>query len=353
MNAAIIFPSDQISCNTGSPISYENGDPGSPFGSPHFHLTPELVGSQKTGKEIVRRASGPGKVALYPEAFSYRAEVSVPQPYAKTGETVATFVAELRQLSEFCEFGASLEYRLRDRLVCGIASGSSQRRLLAEPELTLQKAQNLAQAIESADKNAKDLQGQRQPPMTAVNAMTCKRGPPRGTRARTDAEKLTETPCYRCGGKHSPRDCRFKDAVCHSCKKRGHLARVCRSKRTQGTAAGRYDDGGKQPQQRHALHGKLNEQFGKRATSVHRIPREPSQVSVDGVPMTMELDTGAAVSVISEHTYHSTWPHDRPALQPSSIKLRTYSGEELEVIGSFSVQVRYEDQQEDISLLVV
>ena len=35
---------------------------------------------QKTGG-----ASGPGKVALYPEALSYRAEVSVPQPYAKTG----------------------------------------------------------------------------------------------------------------------------------------------------------------------------------------------------------------------------------------------------------------------------
>ena len=163
------------------------------------------------------------------------AEVSVPQPNAKTGRTVATFVAELRQLSEFCEFGASLEDMLGDRLVCGIASGSIQRRLLAEPELTLQKAQNLAQAIESADKNAKD---QRQPPMTAVNAVTSKRGPPRGTRARADTGKSMEIPCYRCGGTHSPRDCRFKDAVCHSCKKRGHLARVCRSKRTQGTAAG-------------------------------------------------------------------------------------------------------------------
>ena len=36
----------------------------------------------------------------------------------KPGETVATFVAELRQLSEFCEFGASLEDMLGDRLVC-------------------------------------------------------------------------------------------------------------------------------------------------------------------------------------------------------------------------------------------
>ena len=84
---------------------------------------------------------------------------------------------------------------LLDRLVYGIVSGSIQRRLLAEPELTLQKAQNLAQAIESADKNAKDLQGQLQPPMTAVNPVTCKKGPPRGTRARTDPGKPMETPC--------------------------------------------------------------------------------------------------------------------------------------------------------------
>ena len=207
-----------------------------------------------------------------------------------------------------------------------MASGSIQRRLLAKPELTLQKAQNLAQALESADKNAKDLQGQRQPPMTAVNAVTCKRGPPRGTRAHTDT-------------------------VCHSCKKRGHLARVCRSKRTQGTAAGRYGDGGKQPQPTHALESETSSSASEQ--QAYTLFPVNSQVSVDGVPMTMELDTGAAVSVISEHTYHSTWPHNRPALQPSLTKLRTYSGEELEVIGSISVQVCYEDQQEELPLLVV
>ncbi len=70
----------------------------------------------------------------------------------QTGESVAAFVAELRQLSEFCEFGDSLEDMLRDRLVCGIASSSIQRRLLSETELTLVKALDLAQAIESADK---------------------------------------------------------------------------------------------------------------------------------------------------------------------------------------------------------
>ena len=50
-----------------------------------------------------------------------------------TGESVATFVAELRRLAEHCQFGQTLDDMLRDRLVCGIADGRVQRRLLAEP----------------------------------------------------------------------------------------------------------------------------------------------------------------------------------------------------------------------------
>ena len=34
------------------------------------------------------------------------------------------------------------------------------------------------------------------------------------------------------------------------------------------------------------------------------------KVKANGVTMTMELDTGAVVSVIGEHTYLSTWPHN-------------------------------------------
>ena len=37
------------------------------------------------------------------------------------GESLPTYVAELRKLSEFCEYGDQLDQMLRDRLVCGIA----------------------------------------------------------------------------------------------------------------------------------------------------------------------------------------------------------------------------------------
>ena len=36
------------------------------------------------------------------------------------GETVSTFVVELRSLARYCKFGASLNDLLRDRIVCGI-----------------------------------------------------------------------------------------------------------------------------------------------------------------------------------------------------------------------------------------
>ena len=47
---------------------------------------------------------------------------------------------------------------LCDRLVCGVDDLRMQRRLLAEPELTFDKAFEIAMASESAEKNVKDLQ---------------------------------------------------------------------------------------------------------------------------------------------------------------------------------------------------
>lgn len=51
----------------------------------------------------------------------------------------------------------SLDEMLRDRLVCGVNDERIQRRLLAEDKLTFTKALQLAQAMEGADRDTKDL----------------------------------------------------------------------------------------------------------------------------------------------------------------------------------------------------
>ena len=73
-------------------------------------------------------------------------------------ETIQQKVAELRNSSEHCEFGDQLEKMLRDRLVCGVNDERIQRRLLAESQLEFKKAMELSTAMETAEKNTRDLQ---------------------------------------------------------------------------------------------------------------------------------------------------------------------------------------------------
>ena len=130
------------------------------------------------------------------------------------GESIATFIATLRQLSEFCEYGDTLEDMLRDRLVCGVNDERIQRRLLSEPNLTFTTALQLAQAIESADKDSRNLKTS-QPPTGVVHY---------NKSTKHTSTKPKRYICTRCGGNHLVPNCRFKSVECRVCKKVGHIA---------------------------------------------------------------------------------------------------------------------------------
>ena len=70
-------------------------------------------------------------------------------------------------------------------------------------------------------------------------------------------------------------------------------------------------------------------------------------------PLTMELDTGASYSLISEQTYKTTWPEGAPSLEKCAVKLLTYTGERVVVVGSITVTVCYNTQLVKLPLLIV
>ena len=74
---------------------------------------------------------------------------------------------------------------LRDHLVCGIVDVRIQRRLLAEPNLTFQKAMELAQAKESSEKDAAQLKSSQHTQAMPVHKLHKGRSAPANTQKST------------------------------------------------------------------------------------------------------------------------------------------------------------------------
>ena len=63
------------------------------------------------------------------------------------------------------------------------------------------------------------------------------------------------------------------------------------------------------------------------------------EVLIEGKPITMEVDTGTEISLISEGTCESLFSMMQPA--QSSVILKTYTGEVMSVVGELQVNVKY------------
>ena len=121
-------------------------------------------------------------------------------------ENINTYVAEIKKLSEHCEFGAALNDSLRDRFVCGLHNESIQKRLLVETSLTFEKALKLAVAMETAMKDSVELRGKTksEPPVNGIH------------------EAPMQHRCYRCGKEgHEPKNATLKISTAETVEKRG------------------------------------------------------------------------------------------------------------------------------------
>ena len=276
----------------------------------------------------------------------------------KEGETVAEYVAALRKLAEYCEYPvAILNDLLRDRLVCGIYDKRVQQRFLQEAKLPYDKALSKALAAETAVKDSKRLQESAQnvekPPLEPVNEKPAIHRVGRSTRSpnkrTTQSKPPADGDCYRCGGKHQASKCKFKDYECHFCKKKGHLASVCRKKQAQNKTKPREQT------------NRIDEESSAdddddQEYALYRVSSGSSKpilvpVTLDGVHMEMELDTGASVSLVSEETFRQL-QEKGATLSPSQAKLCTYTGQAIEIAGLAEVRVEHNDQSTTLPLFV-
>ena len=81
--------------------------------------------------------------------------------------------------------------------------------------------------------------------------------------------------------------------------------------------------------------------FNRKSPSTYKV-----NVTVNGFPIDMELDTGASLSIMSEEMFAKLHSNGKlPKLQNTETALRTYTGEEVKQRGSLNVMVSYENKK--------
>ena len=99
---------------------------------------------------------------------------------------------------------------LRDCVVCGCRDHRLQCKLLAEADLTFAKAFKIAKAMETAEKEARDLQETPAATIHATGGSTAnKRSSQKPPIQQQQPRKANVTDCYCCGGRHKASSVNF------------------------------------------------------------------------------------------------------------------------------------------------
>ena len=271
----------------------------------------------------------------------------------RAGETVKDYVAQLRKLSEHCNFGDNLEENLRDKFVCGLNDAGVQQKLLATKNVTLQTAIETSVAMEAAAKSAKQIHGVG---LEGVHRLGDGSKYPSNVnnksagRNNSNVNRGGNKECYRCGSqRHLADKCPFKNSECFYCKKRGHTRQMCRkagAANRQGVNVNLIEEAESEENE-----FEISEEIEIKESDLHVLnlyrlgdetaeSNDPIMITMkcNKKEVTMEVDTGAAVTVMSITLFREL---EGGKLEISNLRLRTYTGEIISPLGVGWLVVEY------------
>ncbi|XP_033731244.1 uncharacterized protein K02A2.6-like [Pecten maximus] len=168
-------------------------------------------------------------------------------------------------------------------------------------------------------------------------------------------------PCYRCGGNHDPKVCRFKDSECYYCKKKGHIKEKCLSRqRNKDTVKGKQHKSQTTPV--HMLQSTTENRNDEQdyVYSMYNINQVGKSdccevtLQVNDKAVKLEIDTGAVVTVIWDNTLAEINKKGKSVkLRNTAVKLKTYTGEPIPTRGESDVSVEYGDITGTLTVVVV
>ena len=291
-------------------------------------------------------------------------------------ESVTDYSHRLKRSAADCQFGDFLDRALRDQFVAGVRSNVIKRKLLTTPETqitcfddilkiatTEEKANQFLRELNSAgapDESIKHLKSGPRHGDSKKFAKT-KKSSPAATASNHPTTKSSNSTrsCYRCGeAGHLANKCYHVKTVCNFCNKMGHIERVCLTK-TRGrqchhlsttdpvreSTGDDFSDSGEND-----VHMFLLRDVRHSTSASTTNPPYLVSVNVCDVPVTMEIDTGTGVSVLSTADFKKL---RNAELKKPTVVLRGFSGRIIDCQGECVLPVSVNNQTKNVTLRVV
>lgn len=246
-------------------------------------------------------------------------------------ETGSQWAARLRGLTANCSF-SNVEEALRDRFIMGMLPGVEKEKLYVQDlaGLTLTKAVELVENLRGARNAAAASSTSTEHELYKIDK-----------RQVSGSKKGDKVKCSVCGySNHKTAECRFANYTCKKCNMKGHLRRMCKSVKyvtTDEVNEGDDDDG----------------ELYINSIYYRSLKGEPLRevVCINGVKIQFEIDSGSAVSVISEKTYKLHFAN--VPLSSTKKKLVGYTGEVLNCTGCTFLPLEWKGRTRELQMYVV
>ena len=331
------------------------------------------------------------------------------------GESVADYMAALKKIATNCDYGDSLNDRLRDAFTFGVRDERVLKRLLEASQkdnFTWTKATTLALAMELVDRDVTGMSHNAGADATAgksgvsgsvqhvshntrgrgarlFNGHERNRGRTRGRNTRgfgrgfgrnyqsnyqsgntnyqsgnqgNNQSTNASNQCSHCGENHPSFTCRFRNNTCFSCGRRGHIQKICRgnNRPRQGGSSVRYVDQENYDHNVTELSGDMQDLSLHRLFSMSEAATVPDNSDIPSEYRETLNINGKPVEFVIDTACPVTilsrkCYQDRFAnvpLQEAKLRLCSYSKHSVPVLGCFSANVQYGTQVELLTIYV-
>ncbi|UYV73923.1 K02A2.6-like, partial [Cordylochernes scorpioides] len=242
----------------------------------------------------------------------------------KDGESIDSFITELKGLSTSCEFESQKDSLIRDRIVYGIHDKVLKERLLREPNLTLLKAIEMCKTDKISKQQIKIMQNNQN--ICQIRKYEKKHSPKR------NQESEKEFKCQRCGKSHRAKNCPAWGKRCSKCKKMNHFAAFCKSSAIRS----------------------LNDETEETVWSIHEAKvvhtlEWKKSIIVNGKEICFKLDSGAEVNVLP---YTFTRQMKGLEIFQTNRKLTSYTGHEIKIKGIATLNCKTKNKTESLEFFI-